>query len=125
MREVSPRADPVTGTFRVRVGLIDPPPAMRLGSAVVGRMKLDFAPGIEIPPSALMRTQGQSAVWIVDPKTQTVAMRPITVAGHDADRITVGSGLEPGDVVVTAGIQALHAGQKVRVIGDPAVGGKR
>lgn len=125
VREVSPRADPVTGTFRVRVGLIDPPPAMRLGSAVVGRMKLDFTPGIEIPPSALVRTQGQSAVWIVDPKSQTVAMRPITVTAHDADRITVGTGLEPGDMIVTAGIQALHAGQKVRVIGDPAAGGKR
>ncbi len=118
VREVSPRADPVTGTFRVRVGLIDPPPAMRLGSAVVGRMKLDFAPGIEIPPSALVRTQGQSAVWIVDPKTQTVAMRPITVGTHDADRVSVSKGLEPGDVVVTAGIQALHSGQKVRVLGD-------
>jgi RND family efflux transporter MFP subunit len=118
VREVSPRADPVTGTFRVRVGLIDPPPAMRLGSAVVGSMKLDFAPGIEIPPSALVRTQGEAAVWIVDPKTQTVAMRPITVASHDADRVSVGKGLEPGDMVVTAGTHALHSGQKVRVLGD-------
>jgi RND family efflux transporter MFP subunit len=125
VREVSPRADPVTGTFRVRVGLVDPPPAMRLGSAVVGRMKLDFAPGIEIPPSALMRSQGQTTVWVVDPKTQTVNMRPITVAAHDADRITIAGGLEPGDVVVTAGIQALHAGQKVRVVGERAGGDQR
>ena len=29
VREVAPRADPVTGTFKVRVGLIDPPPRMR------------------------------------------------------------------------------------------------
>ena len=39
VREVSPRADPVTGTFEVRVGLIDPPAAMRLGSTVTGRMQ--------------------------------------------------------------------------------------
>ncbi len=38
VREVSPRADPVTGTFAVRVRLIDPPAAMRLGSTVTGRM---------------------------------------------------------------------------------------
>ena len=31
VREVSPQADPVTGTFTVRVGL-DEPPGMRLGS---------------------------------------------------------------------------------------------
>ena len=34
VREVAPHADPVTGTFQVRVGLTDPPPAMRLGSTV-------------------------------------------------------------------------------------------
>ena len=49
VREVSPRADPVTGTFAVRVRLIDPPPAMRLGSTVTGRMQLDAAAGITIP----------------------------------------------------------------------------
>ena len=37
IREVAPRADAVTGTFRVRVGLIDPPAELRLGSAVTGR----------------------------------------------------------------------------------------
>ena len=43
VREVSPQADPVTRTFEVRVGLTDPPEAMRLGSTVVGRMKLEVA----------------------------------------------------------------------------------
>ncbi len=32
IREVAPRADPITGTFRVKVRLADPPAAMRLGS---------------------------------------------------------------------------------------------
>jgi RND family efflux transporter MFP subunit len=45
VREVSPRADPVTGTFAVRVRLIDPPPAMRLGSTVTGRIQLDAVSG--------------------------------------------------------------------------------
>jgi hypothetical protein len=34
VREVAPRADPVTGTFEVKVGLADPPAPMRLGSTV-------------------------------------------------------------------------------------------
>ena len=42
---------------------------------------------------------------------------PIEVAGHDAARVVVAEGLEPGDVVVTAGVQALHPGQKVRLLG--------
>jgi len=62
VREIAPRADPVTGTFAVRVGLIDPPAAMRLGSTVTGRMPVDASTGIEIPASALVRTGGQPAV---------------------------------------------------------------
>jgi len=118
VREVSPRADPVTGTFRVRVGLIDPPAGLRLGSTVTGRMQMDTASAIEVPGSALVRQGAQSAVWVVDPKTQTVSLRTIDVASHDASRVVVGGGLDSGDIVVTAGVQALHSGQKVRLLGD-------
>jgi RND family efflux transporter MFP subunit len=117
VREVSPRADPVTGTFKVRIGLIDPPAGLRLGSTVTGTMRMETAAAIEIPGSALVRAGAQSSVWIVDPKTQTVSQRPIRVASHNADRVVVAEGLEAGDVVVTAGVQALHPGQKVRLLG--------
>lgn len=117
VREVSPRADAVTGTFRVRVGLIDPPPAMRLGSTVTGRMQLDGSAGIEIPASALTRAQGQPAVWVVDPRAETVALRTVEVTRFDPARIIIGQGLEAGDIVVTAGVQALRPGQKVRLLG--------
>ena len=38
VREVSPQADPVTRTFQVKVGLTDPPEAMRLGATVNGTL---------------------------------------------------------------------------------------
>ena len=41
MREVAPQANPVTRTFEVKVGLTDPPEAMRLGATVIGRMEID------------------------------------------------------------------------------------
>jgi RND family efflux transporter MFP subunit len=114
VREVSPRADPVTGTFAVRVRLINPPPEMRLGSTVTGRMKLDSAAAIEIPASALIRPGGQSAVWIVDTKAGTVSARNVQLLAYEAERVQVTQGLEPGDVIVTAGAQALRPGQKIR-----------
>jgi len=117
VREVAPRADPVTGTFRVRVGLIDPPAGLRLGSTVTGRMRVERASSIAIPGSALVRSGAQTAVWIVDPKTDTVSLRTIDVGGHDSGRVTVAVGLESGDVIVTAGVHALHPGQKVRAAG--------
>ena len=117
VREVAPRADPATGTFEVRVGLADPPAAMRLGSTVTGRMQVGGGAGIEIPASALTRADGQPAVWVVDPASATVALRNIEVGRHDPASVVVARGLAPGDVVVTAGVQALRPGQKVRLLG--------
>jgi RND family efflux transporter MFP subunit len=117
VREVAPRADAATGTFAVRVGLADPPAAMRLGSTVTGRMQVGARAGIEIPASALTRADGQPAVWVVDPATETVALRNIEVARHDPASVVVTGGLASGDIVVTAGVQALRPGQKVRLLG--------
>ncbi len=117
VREVSPRSDPVTGTFAVRVALLNPPAEMRLGSTVTGRMKLTTASGIEVPASALIRAGGKPAVWVVDPKTLTVSTRTIEVQAQDPARVQVASGLKAGDLVVTAGVQALRPGQKVRLLG--------
>ena len=117
VREIAPQADPVTRTFRVRVGLDAPPEAMRLGSTVTGSIALEGTAGISIPASALTRAQGQPAVWIVDPAASTVSLHPIDVERYDLARVVVAQGLEPGDVVVTAGVQALRPGEKVRLLG--------
>jgi RND family efflux transporter MFP subunit len=117
VREVSPQADPVTRTFQVRVGLNDPPEAMRLGSTVVGSMQLGGAGAIEIPASALTQSNRQPAVWIVDRATSTVALRNIDLERYDLARVVVAQGLETYDVVVTAGVQALRPGQQVRILG--------
>jgi multidrug efflux pump subunit AcrA (membrane-fusion protein) len=80
-------------------------------------MQIGRAAGIEIPASALTRADGQPAVWVVDPATATVALRNIEVARHDPVSVLVAQGLDAGDVVVTAGVQALRPGQKVRLLG--------
>ena len=72
--------------------------------------------GIEIPASALVRADGKPAVWVVDPKALTVSTRNIEVQAQDPERVQVGSGLKAGDLVVTAGVQALRPGQKVRLL---------
>jgi RND family efflux transporter MFP subunit len=119
VREVSPQADPVTRTFEVKVGLTDPPAAMRLGSTVVGRMQLDAAPVIEIPASALTALDRRPAVWIVDPSSLTVSLRNVDILRQNPATVAISEGLDSGDIVVTAGTQALHPGQKVRLLGSP------
>jgi len=117
VREIDPQADPVTGTFTVRVGLENPPPGMLLGSIVTGRVTLEGDPLIVVPSSALATSEGSPAVWVVDPATSTVALRPIRISRHEPDSVIVAEGIAPGDTVVTAGVQTLRAGQKVRILG--------
>ena len=115
VREVAPRADTVTGTFRVRVGLTEPPAELRLGSIVTGLASFGETNTIEVPASALTSADGKPAVWVVDQAASTVSLRPIEVDRFLPVSVVVSSGLQPGDVVVTAGVQALRPGQAVRL----------
>jgi RND family efflux transporter MFP subunit len=118
VREIAQQADPVTRTFAVKVGLNNPPLEMRLGATVTGRMEIDSVPVIDIPATALTKFNSQPAVWIVDPSNRTVSIRNVDVLRYDPARVAVSGGLTTGEVVVTAGVQALHPGQKVRLLGS-------
>ncbi len=120
VREVAPQANPVTRTFEVKVGLSDPPPAMRLGATVAGRMEMEASLAFDIPASALTRFSQLPAVWIVDPSNHTVSPRNVEVLRYDPATVAISEGLETGEIVVTAGVQALHPGQKVRLLGSPS-----
>lgn len=117
VREVAPQADPVTRTFEVRVGLTDPPPTMLLGATITGQINVRQTPVVDIPASALAQVNDRPAVWVVDPATETVSPRNVEVLRFDPASVAVSSGLDPGEVVVTAGVQALFPGQKVRLLG--------
>jgi RND family efflux transporter MFP subunit len=118
VREVAPQADPVTRTFQVKVGLSEPPPAMLLGATVTGSIQMDAEPIVEIPAAALTKANRQPAVWIVDPSNKTVSLRNVEVARFDPATVTISQGLDVGEVIVTAGVQALHPGQRIRVLGS-------
>jgi len=119
VRQVDPQADPVTRTFRVRVSLINPPASMLLGATVNGRMEVESDHAISIPASALTNFNRQPAVWLVDPASQTVSLHNVEVSRFDPGTVVISEGLEGGEIVVTAGVQALHPGQKVRLLGSP------
>jgi membrane fusion protein, multidrug efflux system len=118
VREVAPQADAATRTYQVKVGIIDPPEAIRLGATVTGRIRLTAPPGVEMPASALTQTGGGPAVWVVDPQNHTVALRGVEVLRYDPASIVISQGLKTGELVVTAGVQTLRPGQKVRLLGD-------
>ena len=72
------------------------------------------APVVLLPAAALFEKQGKPAVWIVEPASGTVVLRTVAVARFENDRVVVSDGVNKGDVVVTAGVNRLREGQKVR-----------
>lgn len=120
IREISPQADPITRNYQVKVGLVDPPVGMFLGATAVGRLELRTAPVIEIPSSALMMLEDKPAVWVIDSKAQRVSLREIKIERYTPDSVIATDGLVPGERIVTAGVQELHEGQEIKLLGDPS-----
>ena len=117
VREISPQADPVTRNYQVKAELTDPPAGMFLGATILGRLKLKAESLIEIPSSSLTMIDDKPAAWVVDAKDQRVHRREITIARHAPDSVIVTHGLNAGQRVVTAGVQTLHEGQAVKLLG--------
>lgn len=117
VREVSASADPVTRTYPVKVSL-DAAAAPALGSTVyVAPRAFSHAgtPVIKLPTSALRKEGQGSAVWVLDKATMTVKSQPVRIATADGNEAVIASGLQPGMLVVSAGVHVLSPGQKVTI----------
>lgn len=78
------------------------------------------APGAEtlvtLPLAAALRdADGNCHVWVVDPATDQVRKRAVTVGELGSRGLEIRSGLMPGERVVSAGASFLHDGQQVRL----------
>ena len=116
IREVAGGADPVTRTFMVKVAIARPPQAVQVGMTANVAFKAQANDTmVLLPLSALAGTESDPAVWIVDAKTNQVKRRSVKVGQFREDGVTIVSGLQAGETVVTAGVHKLRADQVVRV----------
>ena len=118
VRELSPAVNPSTQTVTVKIGLRDTPAAMTLGALVNGTARLNQQKVVLVPWAALFEMAGRPAVWVLDPGGSIASRKPITIARYTKDQIAVSSGLQTGEIVVSAGVQMLHPGQKVEIAND-------
>ena len=117
VREVGASADPVTRTYAVKVSL-DAAASPALGATVyVAPQALSRAgaPVIKLPSSALRQDGQASAVWVLDRASMTVKSQPVQIATADGNDAVIASGLQPGMLVVAAGVHVLSPGQKVTI----------
>ncbi len=118
VREIEPQAQSATRTRRARLTLKDTPEAFRLGTAISVTLSSAIAPRTELPLSALQEVEGKSRIWVIDPKAATVSPREVTVLSRDQDSVLVSQGVQPGEWVVSAGVNSLRPGQKVKIDED-------
>jgi RND family efflux transporter MFP subunit len=114
--EIAGQADAGSRTYAVRVAISDPPAAMRLGMTATATLRLQSQqPYLPVPLSALTEVDGHTGVYVADRASSKVAARPVETGGVAADAVKVVSGLKPGDVVVTGGVQFLKDGMLVKL----------
>lgn len=117
VREISPEADPASRTYDVRVTLADEAKAAQLGMTariyLAGEAQADV---LLLPLTALHRQGDQPAVWLYEPKSGQVHLKPVEIGRYREDGVTVLAGLAPGQWVVTAGVHKLAEGQPVRPV---------
>ncbi|EJX05310.1 RND family efflux transporter MFP subunit [gut metagenome] len=66
-----------------------------------------------LPSAAVYQTNDNPSVWVVrDNHAQLV---PVQVKGYNDNNVIISSGLNKGDVVITAGIAKLVPDQEVRL----------
>jgi multidrug efflux system membrane fusion protein len=115
LETIDNQIDPTTGTLKLR--------------AVFGNEAGKLYPSQFVNARLLVeqkqRSQG-TYVWLVNPD-QTVTVRPVTVGTTEGDESEITAGLEPGDAVVTVGVDRLEEGGKVnmQIPGENAAPGKR
>ena len=118
IREISAAADPVTRTFLVKADVGKAP--VKLGQTATVRVELPQTAGVtKLPLTALKEEQGRSIVWVVDRQSMTVRAQGVQVAGADGNDAVITGGLQPGQVVVTAGVHVLNPGQTVKFYVEP------
>ena len=115
VREVSPSVDPKSGTVQVKVALDALPSGMALGASVVGTGAFKPSKALVLPRDALSGWNGAPAVWVLDPAANRVAPKVVEIERYSGDLLVLSSGVEPDQLVVTAGTQFLHPGQVVVV----------
>jgi RND family efflux transporter MFP subunit len=116
LRELSPQADTMTRTYAARFTIDNPDQTVALGMTATVTLSHDGAAAVaKLPLAAVLNRGAGASVYVID-KAGALELRPVTVASFTADAALLTSGVDAGERVVTLGVQALAAGQKVRAI---------
>jgi multidrug efflux system membrane fusion protein len=119
IREISAMADLASRTYHAKATLLNgTEQKARLGMTATVWIASDKTEQIIAPLSAIFTSQDQPTqqkVWLVDEINQQVKAVPVQMGVALADDLTTVTGLNAGQLIVSAGVQRLKESQRVRL----------
>jgi multidrug efflux system membrane fusion protein len=108
------QVDPATGTVKLKAQFANDDSALFPNQFVNVRMTLDTLHDAVVIPSAAVQRGAQGLfVYVVQPDS-TVAQRVVYLGPGEGQRVSVSRGLDPGEIVVTDGMDRLRPGAPVQ-----------
>ncbi|QZE13764.1 efflux RND transporter periplasmic adaptor subunit [Halosquirtibacter laminarini] len=119
--EIAPNIDNNTGLYPVTIKIDSTPKGLREG--MVAKVKIDTDilgqhNEVRLPITSIISDQNKHFVYLLNPINDSVAVvirKPIVLGKNHRHGITIKSGIEKGDLIVTAGLQTLMEHQKVLI----------
>ena len=117
--------DQTTGTIKLKAQFANDDSSLFPNQFVNAKLLVDTRKNAVIVPAAAVQRSSQGTFVYVVMSDKTVAMRPVKVGATQGELIALDSGVKPGELVVTDGVDKLRQGSKVRVqlAANPVVAG--
>ena len=107
--------DTATGTIKMKAQFPNPDGQLFPNQFVNVRMIVDTRKAATVIPLAAIQRGAQGTIVYVVKEDKTTAVRVVKMGAAENDNVAIESGIEPGEVVVTDGIDRLREGAKVEV----------
>jgi membrane fusion protein, multidrug efflux system len=126
LRFIDNSVDTTTGTIKLKAEFPNSERVLWPGQFVNVQARLTLEHNRILVPSRTVQTGPQGKyVWVMNTADSTVAMRPVQVlrnfqSPHAIEQAVIGSGLQPGEMVISEGQMRLMPGAKVRVLKSDA-----
>jgi membrane fusion protein (multidrug efflux system) len=114
------RIDEVSRAFRVRAELPNPQGEIPAGLFMVVEIVLASRPDVVLVPEQAILPEGRSN-YVFRVRGDRAERVEVQLGRRRVGEVEVVVGLDPGDTIVTAGIQRLRGGSPIRILNTPAV----
>jgi multidrug efflux system membrane fusion protein len=115
LQTIDNQIDTTTGTVKLRASFPNQDNSLFPNQFVNARLLVDVKHDvILVPLSAIQRTSATAYSYVVQPN-HTVTVKEVGVGITEGETAQVTSGLDPGDIVVTDGVDKLQEGSAVDV----------